>query len=101
MPLASRRWGQVWVVRVGEDDGELLLWHFISVYNIESRLIMRVRYGSQIRIQISLDWLAVSGIGVGGLGLGLWVWGLGFRVQGSGFRVQGSGFRVQSSGLRA
>ena len=35
-----------WVVRVGGDDGELRLWHYIYVYSIESRLIMRVRYDS-------------------------------------------------------
>ena len=34
-----------WVVRVGGDDGELRPWHYIYVYSIESRLIMRVRYG--------------------------------------------------------
>jgi len=31
-------------VRVGGGDGELRSWHFIYVYSIESRLIMRVRY---------------------------------------------------------
>jgi len=45
---------QVWVVWVGGDDGELRPWHYIYVYSIESRLIMRVRYDSHIRIQISL-----------------------------------------------
>ena len=33
----------LWVVRVGGDDGELRPWHYIYVYSIESRLIMRVR----------------------------------------------------------
>ena len=33
----------MWVVRVGGDDGELRPWHYIYVYSIESRLIMRVR----------------------------------------------------------
>jgi hypothetical protein len=36
--------GQVWVVRVGGDNGELGPWHYIQVYSIESRPIMRVRY---------------------------------------------------------
>jgi hypothetical protein len=31
------------VVRAGEDDGELRPWHYIYVYSIESRLIMRVK----------------------------------------------------------
>jgi len=30
----------MWVVRVGWDDGELRLWHYIYVYSIASRLIM-------------------------------------------------------------
>jgi len=34
----------VWVVRVGGDNGELRPWHYIYVYSIESRLIMRIRY---------------------------------------------------------
>ena len=38
----------LWVVRVGADDGELRPWHFIYLYSIESRLIMRVRYGSHL-----------------------------------------------------
>ena len=38
--------GVVWVVRVGGDDGELRPWHYIYVYIIESRLIMRVRNAS-------------------------------------------------------
>jgi len=33
----------MWVVRVGGEDGELRPWHYIYVYSIESRLIMRVR----------------------------------------------------------
>ena len=32
------------VGRVGGDDGELRPWHYIYVYSIESRLIMRVGY---------------------------------------------------------
>jgi len=44
--------GWVWVVRVGGDDGELRPWHYTYVYSIESRLVMRVRYDSHIRIQI-------------------------------------------------
>ena len=36
----------LWVVKVGGDDGELRSWHYIYVYSIESRLIMRVRYDS-------------------------------------------------------
>jgi len=39
------------------NDGQLRPWHYIYVYSIEHRLIMRVRYDSHIRIQISLDWL--------------------------------------------
>ena len=34
----------VWIVRVGGDDRELRPWHYIGVYSIESRLMMRVRY---------------------------------------------------------
>ena len=56
MPLAGRNmrkaaftseWtrGGVWVVRVGGDDGELRPWHYIYVYSIESRLIMRPKRG--------------------------------------------------------
>ena len=33
----------MWVVRVGGDAGELRPWHFIYVYSIDSRLIIRVR----------------------------------------------------------
>ena len=36
-------------MRVGGDDGELRPWHYIYVYSIESRLILRVRYDSHIR----------------------------------------------------
>ena len=38
----------LWVVRVGGDDGELRPWHYIYVYSIESRLIVRVRYDSHV-----------------------------------------------------
>jgi len=41
-------WTVLWVVRVVGDDGELRPWHYIYVYSIESRLIMRVRYGSHV-----------------------------------------------------
>ena len=34
----------LWVVRVAGEDGELRPWHYIHVYSIESRLMMRVRY---------------------------------------------------------
>ena len=34
----------LWVVKVGGDDGELRSWHYIYVFSIERRLIMRVRY---------------------------------------------------------
>ena len=44
----------MWVVSVRGDDGELRPCHYIYVYRIESRLIMRVRYDSHIRIQISV-----------------------------------------------
>ena len=37
----------VWVVRVGGDDGELRPWHYIYVYSIASRLVMRVRYDAE------------------------------------------------------
>ena len=47
----------LWVVRVGGDDGELRPWHYIYVYSIESRLIMRVRYDSHIRLQFLCGWL--------------------------------------------
>ena len=50
----------MWVVRVGGDDGELRPRHYIYVYSIESRLIMRVKYDSDIRIQFSLDWFGVT-----------------------------------------
>jgi len=33
----------LWVVRVGGDDEEVRPWHYIYVYSIESRLMMRVR----------------------------------------------------------
>jgi len=33
------------------DHGTTYAWHYIYVYSIESRLIMRVRYASHIRIQ--------------------------------------------------
>jgi len=39
-------------MRVGGDNGELRPWHYIYVYSIESRLILRVRYDSHIRIQV-------------------------------------------------
>jgi len=38
-------------MRVAGHDGELRPWHYIYVCSIESRLITRVRYDSQIRIQ--------------------------------------------------
>ena len=39
----------LWVVRVGEDDGELRPRHFyIYVYSIKSRPIMRIRYDSHL-----------------------------------------------------
>ena len=31
----------MWLVRIGGDDVELRPWHYIYVYSIESRLIMR------------------------------------------------------------
>ena len=48
-------------MRVGGDDGELLPGHYIPVYSIERRLIMRDRYDSHVRIQIS--WSRVQGLG--------------------------------------
>ena len=44
----------MWVVRVGEDDGGLRPWHYICVYSIESRLIMKVTevYAYSIEIYV-------------------------------------------------
>ena len=39
-------------MRVRGDYGELRPWHCICVYSIESRLIMRVRYDSHIRVEM-------------------------------------------------
>jgi len=44
----ARRRPMLWVVRVEGDDRELRPWHYIYVYSIESRLIMRVRYDSHM-----------------------------------------------------
>ena len=41
----------LWVVKVGGHDGELRPWHYIYVYSIERRLIMRDRYVCLLRIQ--------------------------------------------------
>jgi len=51
----------MWVVRVGGDDGELRPWHYIYVYSIESRMIMRVRYlrpqgAPVLEVEIALPW---------------------------------------------
>ena len=34
---------QVWIVKVGGDDGKIQPWHHMYVYIIESRLIMKAR----------------------------------------------------------
>jgi len=33
----------MWVARIGGDNGELRPWHYIQVYSIKSRLIIRVQ----------------------------------------------------------
>jgi len=38
---------EVWVVRVGGGDGGHRPWHYIYVYSIEIRLIMRVEAGGE------------------------------------------------------
>ena len=45
----SARMDAVRVVRVGANDGKLRSWHYIYVYSIENRLIMRVMYESKSR----------------------------------------------------
>ena len=61
VPLQSGASGwqpDMWVVRVGGDDGELRPWHYIYVYSIESRLIVRVRYDK--RLPVAPKWLQQS-----------------------------------------
>ena len=41
----------LWVVRIGGDDGELRQWHYIYIYSILSRLIMRVRHDSHFLME--------------------------------------------------
>ena len=56
----ARRWAFLWVVRVEGDDGELRPWHYIHVYSIERRLIMRVRYDSHTANQAACASLSLA-----------------------------------------
>jgi hypothetical protein len=64
--------GRVWVVRVGGDDGELRPYHYIYVYIIESRPIMKMGggyLGWTGSVSESPHSARITCLGIGGLGL--------------------------------
>ena len=78
----------MWAVRVGGGDGELRPRHYIYVYSIESKLIMRVRYVYSIESRLIMRVRTCRPAAPGSTPVSkMATWGLGSRVEGVGCTV--------------